>query len=92
MDAPVEPLSAEWEKRVLEICDGDPIAVTWIVMTKNLLQSQRNQIREKIEGMRKMGGEFGFCEHCKFHKGDYEHDFGECAKHDKILDEILSQL
>lgn len=51
--------------------------------------AQKSALRAKIEGMRKMGGEFGFCKHCKFHKGDYEHDFGTCAAHDKALDQVI---
>src|SRR3990167_7699292 len=39
----------------------------------------------ELEGEKKMGGEFGFCEHCKLHKGDYEHDYGTCNAYDSAL-------
>ena len=43
----------EWEKRILEICNGDPIAVTWIAMTNDLLSKAREEerilIKEKLE-------------------------------------------
>lgn len=38
----------KWEDRILEICEGDPIAVTWISMTESLLLSQKNEIKEMI--------------------------------------------
>ena len=56
---------------------------------KSFLQTELSDLLEElvkeIEGERRMGGEFGFCEHCKLHKGDYEHDFGTCASYDKAL-------
>ena len=56
---------------------------------KEELFSLKSQLIERLEGERKMGGEFGFCKHCKFHKGDYEHDFGTCASWDKALDKAI---
>src|SRR3990167_9602445 len=55
-------------------------------------QKTKEEITEKIKEMKKMGGEFGFCEHCKLHKGDYEHDFGTCSAYDKALDDVLETL
>jgi len=46
----------------------------------------------EIEGEKKMGGEFGFCEHCKFHKGDYEHDHGTCNAYDSALNLAQTKL
>ena len=48
---------------------------------KALLES----LVSELEGEKKMGGEFGFCEHCKLHKGDYEHDYGTCNAYDSAL-------
>ena len=36
----------EWENRILEICKGDPIAVTWIAMTNDLLSKAREEEKE----------------------------------------------
>ena len=55
---------------------------------RNLLAQRDAELREKIDGMKKMGGEFGFCKHCKFHKGDMEHDYGTCAGFDQALSDL----
>ncbi len=56
--------------------------------TEKAREDERRVIGEECERIRKMGGEFGFCKHCKLHKGDYEHDFGKCAGHDEALTSI----
>ena len=44
----------EWENRILEICKGDPIAVTWIAMTNDLLSKAREEEREKFRTIIKL--------------------------------------
>ena len=43
-----------WEDRVLEICKGDPIAITWIAMTNELLSKAREEEREKFRTIIKL--------------------------------------
>lgn len=90
-------LEADWEDKLTNLIglspytkeNADRILPYLKLFITQLPASQRTALRTKVEGMRKMGGEFGFCKHCKFHKGDYEHDFGTCAAHDKALDQII---
>ena len=44
------PEQNRWKERILEICKGDPIAVTWIAMTEELIiQTRRLAIDEAVK-------------------------------------------
>ena len=67
----------EWENRILEICKGDPIAVTWIAMTNDLLSKAREEERSRIKKIidarldycQKQNG-LSYCKNCGL--GEYD--------------------
>lgn len=84
-----EPVRKSW-RPMFQIPDYETDEIKSFI--EQAIKAEREYLIGIIEGMKKMGGEFGFCEHCKLHKGDYEHDYGTCASYDKALSDLKNKL
>ena len=80
-----------WKKRILDVCEGDPLAVTMLIICKEAIENARQEERERIENMLKNWDRF-VCHTRKEHETIADDCPGWCAEDDKLRGVILKQI